>query len=108
MPKHMLQFSYSSGAVSGLLKSPQDRTAVARGLVEGVGGKLESFYYCFGEYDGVAIAEFPDNASAAAASMALSGSGGFSAVRSTVLLTAQEAVAAMRKAGGLSYRPPSR
>ena len=52
----MLQFSYSTGAVSELVKNPQDRTAVGRSLVEAVGGKLESFYYAFGEYDAVAEA----------------------------------------------------
>ena len=106
MALYMLQFSYSTGAVSELVKNPQDRTAVGRSLVEAVGGKLESFYYTFGEYDAVAIAKIPDNVSAAAVSMALSSSEGFNAVKTTVLITAGEAVEALRKAGTIRYRPP--
>ena len=104
MALYMLQFSYSTGAVSELVKNPQDRTAVGRSLVEAVGGKLESFYYAFGEYD--AVAKIPDNVSAAAVSMALSSSEGFNAVKTTVLITAGEAVEALRKAGTIRYRPP--
>jgi uncharacterized protein with GYD domain len=103
MARYMVQFSYSAGAVSALVKNPQDRSSVARDVVERLGGKLEAFYFCFGDFDGLAIAELPDNASAAAVSMALSGSGESSSVKTTVLLTAEEAVEGMRKAGTLGY-----
>ena len=36
MGRYMLQFSYSTEAVSDLVKNPQDRTAVGRALVEAV------------------------------------------------------------------------
>ena len=38
-------------------------------MFEGLGGRIESFYYAFGEYDFVVIAEFPDNVSAGALSV---------------------------------------
>ena len=106
MARYMVQFSYATDAVSELVNPPQDRSAMARSLVERVGGRLEAFYYTFGDYDGVAIAEIPDNVSAAAVSMALSASGGFKSVRTTVLMTPEEAVEAMRKSGTLGFKPP--
>ena len=107
MARFMVQFSYGSEAVSNMVQNPQDRAAVVRRLVEGWGGKLESFYFSFGDYDGVAIAEAPDNVTMAALSMAITSTGSFSAFKTTVLIPMDEAVEAMKKAGTLDYRPPS-
>ena len=54
----------------------------------------------------MAIIEMPDNASAAALSMAISAAGALSSLKTTVLLDMSESVDAMRKAGGVGYRPP--
>ena len=77
-------------------------------MIEGMGGKLESFYYAFGEYDVVAIAEMPDNVSMAALSMTIGAGGNLSSFKTTVLLTMDEAVEAMRKAGTTGFQPLSR
>ena len=62
----------------------------------------------FGEYDGVAIVEFPDNTAAAACAMAAAATGGFTRFETTALLTAKEAEAAMRRAHDTKtgYAPP--
>ena len=73
-------------------------TGPATSLVEGFGGTLLSYYFSFGEYDGVGIAEFPDNKAAAACSMAAAATGGFARFETTTLLTAKEAEAAMQHA----------
>ena len=106
MARYMVQASYSGGAISDLVKDPQDRAAVIRKLIEGMGGKMESFDYCFGDYDVVVIAELPDNVSVAAVSMAVGASGTCKEFKTTVLLSMQEALEAMKKAGGVGYRPP--
>jgi len=108
MPHYMVQFSYTSESVSNMARNPQDRAAVARTLIEHVGGRLEAFYYTFGDFDGMGIAELPDNVTATALSMALSSSGGMKAVKTTVLITPEESVEAMRKVGTMGYRPPGR
>lgn len=108
MARYMVQFSFSAEAVSGMVKNPQDRAEAVGKMIEGWGGKLESYYFTFGEYDGIAIAEVPDNVTMAAASMAITASGAFSAFRTTVLITTDEAVQAMKKAGTLGYTPPGR
>ena len=104
MPKYLLEVNYTIDGVKGLLaKGGSARVAAAKELVEGLGGKLESFYFAFGTTDVYAIADFPDNVSAAAAAVAVSAGGGATA-RTVVLLTAEEADAAAAKK--TSYRPP--
>lgn len=106
MARYMIQFSYTSDAIQNLVRNPHDRAAVVRGLAERWGGSLEAFYYTFGDYDGVAIAEVPDNVTMAAISMAVASSGAFKTFKTTVLIPMDEAVEAMRKAGTVGYTPP--
>jgi hypothetical protein len=47
----------------------------------------------------------PDNVSAAAFAMAIAGGGACKSVKTTPLMTGEEAVAAMKKAGGSGYKP---
>jgi len=70
------------------------------------GGKLIGTWYAFGEYDLVSIAEFPDSVSVAATVLALTAGGALKAGKTTVLMTIDEGLKAMRKAGGADYRPP--
>ena len=107
MARYLVQACYASQTVSAMVSNPEDRSAVARSIIERLGGMLESFDFTFGDYDAVAIAEFPDNVSVAALSMALSASGSFTTLKTTVLISMDEAVEAMRKAGTIGYRPPA-
>ena len=106
MAHYLIEVSYSKEGINQLIASPQDRSAVVKAIVEGMGGKMESFYYAFGDYDVVVIAELPDNTSAAALAMAVGGSAGISSYKTTVLLTMEEAMEGMRKASGTGYRSP--
>jgi len=106
MARYMIQASYSATSVADLVKNPQDRAAAVQPLVEQLGGSLVSLDFAFGDYDVVAIGEFPDNVSMAALSMAVTATGAFSAFKTTVLIPMNEAVEAMRKAGSISYRLP--
>ncbi len=106
MPHYLWQVSYTAQGVSGLVKTAEDRSAIIRSLVEGVGGRMESFYYTFGDYDALVILELPDNVTMAALSMAVGASEAVTNLRTTVLIPASEGVEAARKATGISYRPP--
>ena len=106
MARYLIQVSYTTQGISDLVKNPQDRAAAVRPLFEGLGGRLESFDYAFGDYDAVLIAELPDNVSMVALSMAVSASGAIGSLKTTVLIPMNEAVEAMRKAGTAGYRPP--
>jgi uncharacterized protein with GYD domain len=103
----MVQAAYTRDAWGGLVKSPQDRAEALRPAIERLGGKLVSFYMSFGEYDAVVIAEMPDNVSAAGVSIAAAAGGAVKAIKTTPLMTVQESMEAMRKAGQAGYRPPS-
>ena len=107
MPQYLGRFSYSTESVRAMIGDPQDREAAARELVESLGGKLVGFWFAFGDYDGVFIADVPDNATMAAVAMAVGGTGALSSFETTVLLGMDEAEDAMRKAGSAGYRPPA-
>jgi uncharacterized protein with GYD domain len=101
----MIQVAYNTSGLGGLVKEPQDRIEKVRPAVEAVGGRLASGYYAFGEYDVVLICELPDNAAAAALALAVGAGGTVSSYMTTVLLTSDEAVQAMRTAGESTYAP---
>jgi uncharacterized protein with GYD domain len=107
MPQYLGRFSYSADAVRAMVESPQDREVAAREGVEALGGRLLGFWFSLGEFDGVFVAEMPDNATAAALAMTVGGSGAMSRFETTVLLGMDEAQEAMRKAGAITYRPPT-
>ena len=107
MAHYLIQVSYNNQGISDLVKNPQDRSTAIRSVIEGMGGRIESFYFAFGDYDAVVIAELPDNASAAAFAMAVGAGGAMRRYKTTVLIPTDEAVEAMRKASTVGYRPPS-
>jgi uncharacterized protein with GYD domain len=107
MPLYLGQFAYTQQAVKAMVANPQDREAAAAEAAESVGVKLLGFWFAFGEFDGVFLAEAPDNASAAGLAMAIAGGGALSKLETTVLMDMQEAKEAMRKAAAATYRPPS-
>jgi uncharacterized protein with GYD domain len=73
MPKYLIISSLTQEGVRGSLnEGGTARREAIRRATEGLGGKLEAFYYAFGESDIYSIVELPDNATAAAASMAVS------------------------------------
>jgi uncharacterized protein with GYD domain len=106
MPKYLLQGSYTTEGAKGLLKDGgSKRRAAAKTLIESLGGKIECIYFAFGKTDVVAIVDVPDQASAAAASLAIGASGALKSTL-TVLLTPEEIDQAAKKSA--SYTPPGR
>ena len=105
MPKYLIRAKYTPPVgVQGLLEEggAGRREAVIK-LCESLGGKLESFYYAFGETDVFSIVELPSNAAAAAASLIV-GSSGEAQTTVTTLLSPEEIDEARRMTP--SYRPP--
>ena len=105
MPHYLVQVAYNTSGLAGLVKEPQDRIEKVTPAIEAFGGRVECAYYAFGEHDIVLICEMPDNASAAAFALAVGAGGTVSDYKTTVLLTPDEAVQAMRKASESSYQP---
>jgi uncharacterized protein with GYD domain len=104
MPKYLIKASYTAEGAKGLMKGGGTaRRAAVQKMIEGLGGKLEAFYYCYGADDVIGIFDIPDAASGIAASLAVNASG---AVRlSTIpLITPEEVDAASKKLP--EYRAP--
>jgi uncharacterized protein with GYD domain len=106
MPLYLSRFSYTPETWARLMANPEDRREAARTYIESVGGKLHGFWYAFGSHDGYNLWEAPDNVSMAAVAMAITGGGALSSLETTVLLTVDEAMEALRKAEQVRYRPP--
>src|SRR4028119_808376 len=75
MSVYLMRFSYTPETWSRLIQNPEDRREAARSYIEQVGGSLHGFWYGFGEYDGYAIFEAPDNVSASGVVLAISAGG---------------------------------
>jgi len=104
MAKYLIFGSYTQEGVQGLLKEGGSaRRAAVKKLVSSVGGKLEAFYFAYGEDDAVIIADLPNNAAAAAVSLTVSASGAVS-TRTVPLLTAEEIDEAVKQSP--TYKPP--
>src|SRR5947199_10726273 len=103
MPRYLLRVNYTLDGVKGVLaKGGSARKAAASAAAKSAGGKLESFYFAFGDTDVYCVADLPDNAAAAALALTVSGGGG-ATVDTTVLLTTEEIDNA---AGiGVKYKP---
>ncbi len=104
MPKYLWHGSYTVEGVKGVVKDGgTGRTDAVKRLVEGVGGKLESMYFAFGNEDFYIVVDLPDAESAVAIAATVVSSGSVN-LQTTVLLTAEQVDAAMKKT--VTYRRP--
>lgn len=106
MPLYLSKFTYSPKTWDRLIAQPEDRREAAREYIESVGGKLHGFWYAFGSHDGYNLWEAPDNVSMAAVAVAISGGGALSSFETTVLLSVEETMVALRTAERIRYRSP--
>src|SRR3954453_6220796 len=106
MPLYLSKFSYTPETWARLIGNPEDRRNAAQSYIESVGGKLHGFWYAFGTHHGFTLWEAPDNVSMAAVALAISGGGALSTLETTVLLTVDETIDALGKAGQVEYKTP--
>jgi uncharacterized protein with GYD domain len=104
MAKYLFRANYVGKGVEGLLKEggTSRRETVAK-AINAVGGKLESFYYAFGDTDVLGVIDVPDVASAIATSLTINATGVVN-LNLTPLILPEEVDAATKKK--TSYRPP--
>lgn len=106
MPLFMWQAAYASESWAAQLKNPANRVeTVGRQACKSAGGKLVGAWYCFGDYDIAIVADMPDNESMAAVSLAIAAGGACKSAKTTVLMSGDQAVAAMKKAKAVTYKP---
>jgi uncharacterized protein with GYD domain len=104
MPRYLMCARFEPEGAKGVLASGGTaRRDAIEATTRGLGGRMESFDFAFGDDDVYTIVELPDHASAAALALTVN-SFGRSRVRTTVLLTPEEIDAASGKS--VSYTPP--
>ena len=106
MPLYLSRFSYTPETWARMIGKPEDRRAAARAYIESVGGKLHGFWYAFGAADGYNLWEAPDNVSMSAVALAIGGGGALRSFETTVLMSVEDTLEALRKAQQITYRPP--
>ena len=107
MPKYLIEASYTHEGVEGVrTKGGSSRRDAVVETAKSMGGKLEAFYFAFGEHDAVVLLDLPDNEAAAAVALSVDAAGG-ATTKTTVLLTPEEVDdAANRSRDAVDYRPP--
>jgi uncharacterized protein with GYD domain len=104
MPKFLIQANYKPEGLKGLMKEGgSGRRKAVEQMTAAFGGKVESFYYAFGDTDAFVVVDAPDNVTAAAVALAVNASGLVS-VRTTPLMTPEEVDQATKKS--VTYRGP--
>ena len=106
MSLYMTQFSYTPEAWATMIKSPSDRREVLRAFIEKQGGRLIDMYYCFGDYDAIAIYEYPDNVTAMVGVIAPTAQRFLKSTKTAVLFTMEESLEAMTRAKEAVYPAP--
>jgi uncharacterized protein with GYD domain len=106
MPKFLVQGSYTSEGAKGIAREGASaRRSAVEQMISKLGGKVEAFYFAFGESDVYVIVDVPDNQTATAFALAVNQSGAVT-VRTVVLMTPEEVDQALKKQ--VEYRAPGR
>ena len=104
MPKYLIEASYTSQGVAGVAdKGGTARREAVEALIASMGGRLESFYFAFGDADVYATAELPSEEAATALALSINRSDA-TKIRTIVLLTPEQVDAAAKMAP--DYKPP--
>ncbi|SDQ34467.1 GYD domain-containing protein [Natronobacterium texcoconense] len=74
MPTYVFLTAFTQQGVRNVRDSPE-RTEHAREMIESLGGTWNDFFVTMGRYDGVVVADFPDDTTAARAMLSLAESG---------------------------------
>ncbi len=108
MPFYMTHASFTEESLKAMVHRPSNRPEAMAKIVEAHGGKMREFFWQFGKHDVVTIYEAPSNQTASAIFMALISAGAVKSHETTVLVTNEEAMAAMKAAGSIksSYTTP--
>ena len=106
MAKYLYEACYTEQGLKGLIKEGgSSRRQAIEGMVKELGGKLEAFYYAFGNTDVYCIVDVPDHVTTAAVTFAVNASGA-AKLKTTVLMTPEDVDKATKKT--VHYRPPTK
>jgi len=102
MAKLLITGKYTAEGAKGLIKEGgSKRKAAVEKAVKGLGGKLESIYYAYGDSDVYVIVDMPDIMSGLALSLVVNASGAVH-INTIPLITVEDVDAACKKS--VDYR----
>jgi len=104
----MFQATYAMEALAALVSNPQDRSVAARAQLQKLGAQLESFDYCLGDYDVVAIYTAPDDTAATAIALSICAAGHLTTFKTTKLIPPSELQGAAKAASAARFEGPTR
>ncbi len=107
MARYLFEIGIAPQVFATMINNPHDRAEATRPMFEALGGTLEEYYFAVGESTTYVMAQIPDEVSLEALTMAVLAGGAITSIKSTTILTAAEAVVAMKKAGDIVYKSPS-
>jgi len=106
MGTYLVAFRQTADTWARLIANPEDRRKTVAPLIEAAGGRLDGYWYAFGETDGYVLFQAPDDVAAAALAALVAASGAFASVTTTKLLTVEETMDALGRVSGIGYRAP--
>lgn len=108
MARYLAQVAYTSPSWRTQVDNPQDPIKRIQPLAQELGGRIHDLFYCFGEYDVICIAEFPDDEAMAAFALAVAAGGACRSFVTTKLLDIEQGLSALRRAqkAGSAYVAP--
>lgn len=106
MTKFLVLFTFKGETLKSFMKKPSDRAAVVGEAAQSAGGRLESYYWMLGQYDGLAILDMPDSTAAARLAMTVSSTGAFTHLETHELFSADQVLQLLKGAEGVEYTAP--
>jgi len=105
MPTYLTSFRYPAESWAKLVAHPENRRDAVAPVFESAGGKLIGYWFAFGDADGYAVFEAPDDTTTASLLVKIGATGAVS-LSTTKLITAEEMLEALQRASGVQYSPP--
>ena len=107
MPKFAIFFRLKGETIARAMENPTDRSAVVNKLCQDAGGRMESYYWMLGEWDGFTVVDVPNSETAAALSMAVSSTGTFAQIATHELIPVDQVNRTLARAKELreGYQP---
>ena len=97
----LVEAKYADSSWAAMSEKPQNRRELLQAAVEKLGGKVENFWFSFGDRDAYVVIRLPDNISAEALQIAGLAGAGFKDLKTIPLLTVDQEIEAAAKAGVL-------
>jgi len=104
--RYLVLFTFKGETLKSFMKRPSDRAAVVDEAAQSVGGRLESYYWMLGQYDGLAILDLPDSAAAARLALTVGSTGAFTHLETHELFSADQVLQLLKGAQDVEYAAP--